>query len=56
MKPLKVKTLTDLKIVKRAIAEQTQHRALQASAQVKAVKQAASDRDLFIRAAGAVQP
>jgi len=48
--------LTDLKIVKRAIAQQTQQRLAQASAQVKAVQQAASDRDLFIRAAGAVQP
>lgn len=56
MKPVKVKTLTDLKIVKRAIAEQARQSVAQASAQVKAVKQAASDRDLFIRAAGAVQP
>ncbi|HEY8905033.1 MAG TPA: Smr/MutS family protein [Rhodoferax sp.] len=56
MKPVKVKTLTDLKIVKRAIAEQAQQRVIQASAQAKAIKQAASDRDLFIRAAGAVQP
>jgi DNA-nicking Smr family endonuclease len=56
VKPVKVKTLTDLKIVKRAIAEQAQQRVIQASAQVKAVKQAASDRDLFIRAAGAVKP
>ena len=54
--PLKVKALTDLKIVKRAIAEQAQQRALQASAQAKAVQQTATDRDLFIRAAGAVQP
>ena len=54
--PVKVKALTDLKIVKRAIAQQTQQRLAQASAQVKAVQQAASDRDLFIRAAGAVQP
>jgi len=52
----KVKTLSDLKVVKRAIAEQARQRVLQASAQVKAVKQAASDRDLFIRAAGAVKP
>ena len=54
--PLKVKTLTDLKIVKRAIAEQAQQRAAQASARVLAVKQATTDRDLFIKAAGAVQP
>jgi DNA-nicking Smr family endonuclease len=53
---VRVKTLTDLKIVKRAIAEQALQRAQQASANVKAVKQAATDRDLFIRAAGAVQP
>jgi len=56
VKPLKVKALTDLKIVQRAIAEQAHQRAVQASVQVKAVKQAATDRDLFIRAAGAVKP
>lgn len=54
--PVKVKALTDLKIVKRAIAEQARQRVAQASAQAKAAKQAASDRELFIRAAGAVQP
>jgi len=54
--PVKVTTLTDLKIVKRAMAAQAQQRAAQASTQVKAAQQAASDRDLFIRAAGAVQP
>lgn len=53
---LKIKTLTDLKIVKRAIAEQAHQQATQASAEVKAVKQTATDRDLFIRAAGVVQP
>ena len=56
MKPVKVKALGDLKVVKRAIAEQAQQRILQASQQVKAVEQAASDKDLFIRAAGAVKP
>ena len=56
MKPVKVKALGDLKVVKRAIAEQAQQRILQASQQVKAVQQAASDKDLFIRAAGAVKP
>ncbi|OIP17600.1 MAG: DNA mismatch repair protein MutS [Comamonadaceae bacterium CG2_30_59_20] len=56
MKPVKVKTLTDLKVVKKAIAEQARQRVAQASAQAKAVKQAASDKDLFIRAAGAVKP
>lgn len=56
MTPVKVKTLGDLKVVKRAIAEQAQQRILQASQEVKAVQQAASDKDLFIRAAGAVKP
>lgn len=56
MKPVKVKALGDLKVVKRAIAEQAQQRIRQASQQVKAVKQAASDKDLFIRAAGVVKP
>ena len=56
MTAVKVKALGDLKVVKRAIAEQAQQRALQASQQVKAVQQAASDKDLFIRAAGAVKP
>jgi len=54
--PVKVKTLGDLKVVKKAIAEQARQRVAQASAQAKAVKQAASDKDLFIRAAGAVKP
>ena len=56
MKPVKVSTLGDLKVVKRAIAEQARQRILQASQEVKAVKQAASDKDLFTRAAGAVKP
>ncbi len=56
MNQVKVKTLGDLKVVKRAIAEQAQERLLQASQQAKAAQQAASDKDLFIRAAGAVKP
>jgi DNA-nicking Smr family endonuclease len=56
VKPVKVNALGDLKVVKRAIAEQARERELQASQQVKAVKQTASDKDLFIRAAGAVKP
>ena len=54
MTHLKVKALTDLKVVKKAIAERAKQRSEQASTLVKAVKQAASDKDLFIRAAGAV--
>ncbi len=53
---VKVTALIDLKVVKRAIAEQAKQRREHASAQVKAVKQAASDKDLFVRAAGVVQP
>ncbi|MDD2924115.1 Smr/MutS family protein [Rhodoferax sp.] len=56
MTVVKVRALTDLKLVKRALTEQAQLRASQASAQAKAAKQAASDKDLFRRAAGAVQP
>ena len=56
MKPVKVKALTDLKVVKKAIAERASQRIAHASAQAKAVKQAASDRDLFVKAAGAVKP
>jgi len=56
VKPFKVKTLSDLKVVKKAIAERTRQRVAQASAQAKADRQAASDKDLFVRAAGAVKP
>ncbi len=56
MTAVKVKTLGDLKVVKRAIAAQARQRILQASQQAKAAQQAASDRDLFIRAAGEVKP
>ncbi len=56
MKPVKVNALSDLKVVKKALAEQAKQRIHQATAQVKAIKQAASDRDLFIRAAGTVKP
>jgi DNA-nicking Smr family endonuclease len=55
-KVVKVNSLTDLKVVKRAIAEQAQLRVKQATVQAKAVKQAASDKDLFVRAAGTVKP
>jgi DNA-nicking Smr family endonuclease len=56
VKPVKISTLGELKVVKKAIAERAKQRAEQACAQVKAVKQAASDKDLFVRAAGAVKP
>ncbi len=53
---LKVHSLTDLKLVKRALAEQARERTLQLSTQARAQRQASSDRDLFLKAAGAVQP
>ena len=56
MKPLKVRSLSDLKVVKRTLAEHTAQRIKQTSAQATAVQQAASDKDLFVRAAGAVSP
>ncbi len=56
MKTVKVNALTDLKVVKKAIAEQARLRVSQATEQVKLARQAASDKDLFIRAAGAVKP
>ena len=56
MTHLKVKALTDLKVVKKAIAERAKQRVEQASTLVKVARQAASDKDLFVRAAGAVKP
>jgi len=53
---VKVGTLSDLKVVKRALAEQAQQRLKQATEHAKAVRQKASDKDLFVRAAGAVKP
>ncbi len=53
---VRVNTFGDLKVVKKAIAAQAQQRILQASEQVKAIKQAATDKDLFVRAAGVVKP
>ncbi len=53
---VKVTALTELKQVKRAMAERARQRLLQASVQVKAARQAATDRELFVKAAGAVQP
>jgi DNA-nicking Smr family endonuclease len=54
--PVKIRALADLKVVKRTIAEQARQRISQASEEVKAVKRAASDKDLFVKAAGTVKP
>ncbi len=56
MKPVKVRTLGELKVIKKAIATQTQQRTAQASAQARLRQQVASDKDLFVKAAGTVKP
>ena len=57
---LKVKGLAELKTVKRdiaaRIAQETQQAAQQAAELARARRQSLSERDLFIRAAGAVKP
>ena len=54
-KPVIVTSLSDLKLVKREIETQAQQRAQAAAEQARARQQAASEKNLFIRAAGAVQ-
>ncbi|OIQ72579.1 putative DNA endonuclease SmrA [mine drainage metagenome] len=53
---VKVGSLGELKVVKKAIAEQARQRLQHLSEQTKTVRQKTSDRDLFVRAAGAVKP
>lgn len=55
-KPVIVTSLSDLKLVKREIEAQAQQRAQAAAEQTRVKQQAASEKNLFIRAAGAVQP
>ena len=54
-KPVIVTSLSDLKLVKREIEAQAQQRATAAAEQARVQQQAASEKNLFIRAAGAVQ-
>ena len=54
--PLKINALSDLKQVKREIEAQAKAQAEQAAAQAVKQRQAVADKDLFIKAAGAVQP
>jgi DNA-nicking Smr family endonuclease len=56
VKAVKVTTLSDLKVVKKAIAEQAQQRIALATEQAKTERKKSSDKDLFMRAAGAVKP
>ena len=55
-RPLTVSSLTDLKLVKREIAAQAQLRAQALAEKALIIKKQSTDKDLFIRAAGAVQP
>lgn len=55
-KPVVVTSLSDLKLVKREIEAQAQQRALASAEKIKAEKNAASEKNLFLRAAGAVHP
>jgi len=55
-KTLKVTSLAELKLVKREIEAQALLQAQQAAELARAKQQAASEKNLFIRAAGAVQP
>lgn len=53
---MKIKTLADLKRVKRDIEAQAQRQAQVETEQALATRRATAEKDLFIRAAGAVQP
>ena len=55
-KPVKVGSLAELKLVKREIEAQAQRRQQQAAEMARAKQQAAAEKNLFIQAAGAVQP
>ena len=55
-KAIKVSTLADLKLVKREIEAQALQRAQQAAELARVKKQLASEKNLFIMAAGAVKP
>ncbi|MDP2371843.1 Smr/MutS family protein [Rhodoferax sp.] len=54
-KPLVIKSLADLKQVKKVIEDQSRHQAEQVQALAKAQRKQTSERDLFVRAAGVVQ-
>lgn len=53
---VKVKSLADLKLVRREIEAQAQREAAQKAEAARAERQATAEKDLFIKAAGAVQP
>jgi DNA-nicking Smr family endonuclease len=53
---VKVKSLADLKLVRREIEAQAQREAEQKAEAARAQRQATAEKDLFLQAAGAVQP
>jgi hypothetical protein len=53
---MKVKTLSDLKLVKKEIEAQAKRAAEAAAEAARKKRQSATDKDLFVRAAGAVKP
>jgi DNA-nicking Smr family endonuclease len=53
---MKVKTLSDLKLVKKEIEAQAKRVAEAAAEAARKKRQSATDKDLFVRAAGAVKP
>lgn len=53
---MKVKTLSDLKLVKKEIEAQARRASEAAAEAARKKRQAATDKDLFVRAAGAVKP
>lgn len=55
-KGVKVNSLAELKLVKREIEAQARRDAQRAAELARATQQAASEKDLFVRAAGVVQP
>jgi len=55
-KPVKVASLAELKLVKREIEAQTRQRLQQAAQALRAKQLAAAEANLFVQAAGVVQP
>ena len=53
---MKIKTLADLKQVKRDIEDQARRQAQAEAQRVQVARRATAEKDLFIKAAGAVQP
>lgn len=55
-KPIRIKTLAELKVFKRALTERAKPRRQPVGTLTPAVAQTLSDKELFIKAAGAVKP